>query len=71
VSGTVNYFNKRIALDRKRLSELTVILSKGFDKAERLAYLQQRQREIDNQLDLSKGDLSATNDESSDELKAA
>jgi N12 class adenine-specific DNA methylase/predicted RNA methylase len=71
VPGTVDYFNERIALDRKRLSELTVILSKGFDKAERLAYLQQRQREIDNQLDLSKGDLSATNDESSDELKAA
>jgi N12 class adenine-specific DNA methylase/phospholipid N-methyltransferase len=44
----------------KRMADIRSELAKPFDKAERLAWLQQRQKEIDAALDLSKGDLSAT-----------
>jgi N12 class adenine-specific DNA methylase len=44
----------------KRMADIQAEIAKPFDKAERLAWLQQRQMEIDAALDLSKGDLSAT-----------
>jgi hypothetical protein len=44
----------------KRMADIQTELAKPFDKADRLAWLQQRQKEIDAALDLSKGDLGAT-----------
>ncbi|WP_126448408.1 DEAD/DEAH box helicase family protein [Sulfuricystis multivorans] len=48
-----------LARTEKRMADIQVEIAKPFDKAERLAWLQQRQREIDAVLDLTKGDLAA------------
>ncbi|MFZ5794517.1 MAG: hypothetical protein ACOY4B_08635, partial [Pseudomonadota bacterium] len=50
---------ERLARTEKRMADILVEVAKPFDKAERLAWLQQRQREIDAALDLTKGDLAA------------
>lgn len=43
----------------KRMADIEAEIAKPFDKAERLAWLQQRQKEIDAALDLSKGEMQA------------
>lgn len=53
---------ERLALNDKRLADLTSQVSRKFDKADRLNWLQQRQKEIDAMLDLSKGDLAAADE---------
>jgi hypothetical protein len=49
-----------LARVEKRLADIQAEIAKPFDKEERLAWLRQRQKEIDAALDLSKGDLTAT-----------
>ncbi|MBU9211658.1 hypothetical protein [Burkholderia multivorans] len=41
------------------MADIQAEIAKPFDKAERLVWLQQRQREIDAALDLSKGEMQA------------
>jgi hypothetical protein len=48
-----------LARTEKRMADIQAEVAKPFDKAERLTWLQQRQREIDAALDLTKGDLAA------------
>lgn len=50
---------EHLARMEKRMADILVEVAKPFDKAERLAWLLQRQREIDAALDLAKGDLAA------------
>lgn len=50
---------ERLARTEKRMADILVEVAKPFDKAERLAWLQQRQREIEAALDLSKGEMQA------------
>jgi len=50
---------EHLARTEKRMADILVEVAKPFDKAERLTWLQQRQREIDAALDLTKGDLAA------------
>lgn len=59
-----------IATMVKELAETEEILAKPFDKADRLAWLEQRQREIEDALDLTKGDNTAV-EEDAPELVAA
>jgi hypothetical protein len=49
----------RIAATEKRLADLTLEIAKPFDKAGRLLELRERQREIEAELDLSRGDFAA------------
>jgi hypothetical protein len=56
-------------MTEKRLADLTVEVAKPYDKAERLAWLQQRQKEINAALDLSKGEMVAV--EEAEALEAA
>jgi N12 class adenine-specific DNA methylase len=51
---------EHLARTEKRLADILVEVAKPFDKVERLAWLQQRQREIEAALDLTKGDMVAT-----------
>lgn len=48
-----------LARTEKRQADIQAEVAKPFEKAERLARLQQRQREIDAALDLTKGEMSA------------
>ncbi|WP_197483780.1 helicase-related protein [Ralstonia mannitolilytica] len=48
-----------LARTEKRMADIQAEIAKPFDKAERLAWLQQRQKEIDAALDLSKGEMQA------------
>lgn len=50
---------EHLARTEKRMADILVEVAKPFDKAERLAWLQQRQREIEAALDLTKGDMAA------------
>ena len=50
---------EHLARTEKRMADIMVEVARPFDKAERLAWLQQRQREIDASLDLTKGDPAA------------
>ena len=50
---------EHLARTEKRMADILIEVAKPFDKAERLTWLQQRQREIDAALDLTKGDLAA------------
>lgn len=54
----------------KELVETEAILLKPFDKADRMAWLVARQREIEDELDLAKGEISAVEDDEP-ELQAA
>ena len=45
--------------NEKRMADIQVEIARPFDKVERLAWLVQRQREIEAELDLSKGDNTA------------
>ena len=47
------------ARTEKRMADILIELAKPFDKVERLGWLQQRQREIEAVLDLSRGELAA------------
>jgi hypothetical protein len=61
-----------LARREKRLVDIQAEIAKPFDKEERLAWLRQRQKEIDAALDLSKGDLAATEGaEATEEAEAA
>ncbi len=51
-----------VATLEKRAADLREQIQRPFDKAERLAYLRQRQKEIDALLDLTKGDLAAVDE---------
>lgn len=53
---------KHLAEDRQRLDDLRVEIGKSFAQAERLAWLRTRQREIDQALDISKGEVAATDE---------
>ena len=57
-----------LARTEKRMADIQAELAKPFDKADRLAWLQQRQREIDAALDLNQGDLSATEEAQATEV---
>jgi len=48
-----------LARTEKRMADIQAEIEKPFDKADRLAWLQQRQKEIDAALDLSKGEMQA------------
>ncbi|MDR9060623.1 hypothetical protein [Burkholderia multivorans] len=48
-----------LARTEARMADIQAEITKPFDKAERLAWLQQRQREIEAALDLSKGEMQA------------
>ena len=48
-----------LARTEKRMADILVEVAKPFDRAERLTWLQQRQREIEAALDLTKGDMAA------------
>lgn len=61
---------EHLARTEKRMADIQAEVAKPFEKAERLAWLQQRQREIDAALDLSKGDLTAVEDEETSEAVA-
>jgi len=50
---------EHLAMTEKRLADLTVEVAKPYDKAKRLAWLQQRQKEINAVLDLTKGEMTA------------
>lgn len=52
-----------LARTEKRMADIQAELAKPFDKAERLEWLRERQREIDAALDLTKGDLAAAEEE--------
>lgn len=41
------------------MADLEAEIARPFDKAERLAWLRQRQRELEAALDLAKGDMQA------------
>ena len=60
---------EHLAMTEKRLADLTVEVAKPYDKAERLAWLQQRQKEINAVLDLTKGEMTAV--EEAEALEAA
>lgn len=60
-----------LARTEKRMTDLQAEVAKSFDKADRLEWLQQRQREIDAMLDLSKGDLAAADADEEKPAKAA
>lgn len=51
-----------LAQTEKRMADLQAEIVKPFDKAERLVWLQQRQREIDAMLDLTKGEMQAVDE---------
>ena len=51
------------ARQEKRMADIQTELAKPFDKAERFEWLQKRQHEIEDALDLTKGDMSATEGE--------
>jgi N12 class adenine-specific DNA methylase len=70
LENLMNRMEQRLAEDRdylarteKRMSDLKAEIAKQFDKADRLAWLAFRQKEIDAALDLSKGDTSAVDEE--------
>lgn len=48
-----------LARTEKRMADIQAEIAKPFDKAERLVWLRQRQKEIDAALDLSKGEMQA------------
>ena len=50
---------EHLARTEKRMADILVEVAKPFDRAERLTWLQQRQREIEAALDLTKGDMAA------------
>ncbi len=50
---------EHLSRTEKRMADILVEVAKPFDKAERLAWLQQRQREIEAVLDLTKGEMAA------------
>lgn len=52
----------------KRFVDLSVEVGKPYDKADRLAWLQQRQKEINAALDLSKGDTAAVEEAEASEV---
>jgi hypothetical protein len=56
-----------LARTEKRMADLKAEIAKQFDKVDRLAWLVQRQREIDAALDLSKGDTSAADEDETSE----
>jgi len=60
---------EHLARTEKRMADILVEVAKPFDKAERLAWLRQRQREIEAVLDLTKGELAAA--EEAEALEAA
>jgi hypothetical protein len=53
---------ERQAREEKRKADIEAELAKPFEKADRLEWLRQRQREIDAALDLSKGDHQAADE---------
>jgi hypothetical protein len=55
----------------RRMADIRDEIAKPFDKAERLAWLRQRQREIEKELDLNNGDLAATDGAEAEEAEAA
>ncbi len=50
---------EHLARTEKRMADILVEVAKPFDKAERLTWLQQRQREIEAALDLTKSEMAA------------
>jgi N12 class adenine-specific DNA methylase len=64
----LNEEGEHLARTEKRLSDIRIEVAKPFDKAERLTWLQQRQREIEAALDLTKGDLAAVEEMEVSEL---
>ncbi|MCX7175389.1 MAG: hypothetical protein NT159_15985, partial [Proteobacteria bacterium] len=74
LENLMNRMEERLAEDsdylartEKRMSDLKAEIAKQFDKADRLAWLAFRQKEIDAALDLSKGDTSAVEEEETSE----
>jgi hypothetical protein len=74
LENLMNRMEERLAEDsdylartEKRMSDLKAEIAKQFDKADRLAWLACRQKEIDAALDLSKGDTSAVEEEETSE----
>lgn len=53
---------ERLARTEKRMADIQAEIAKSFDKAERLAWLQQRQKQIEAMLDLTKGDMAAADE---------
>ena len=61
--------NERLGRAEKRMADLQSEIAKPFEKAARLQWLQQRQKEIEAALDLSKGEMTAV--EEAEALEAA
>ena len=61
--------HERLARAEKRMADLQSEIAKPFEKAARLQWLQQRQKEIEAALDLSKGEMTAV--EEAEALEAA
>jgi hypothetical protein len=62
---------KHLTRMERRMADIQDEIAKPFDKAERLAWLRQRQREIEKALDLNNGDLAATDKAEAEEAEAA
>lgn len=59
MESVLEHQNEHLATQVKRMSDIMLELNKPFEKQDRLDWLQNRQREIENALDLSKGDMAA------------
>lgn len=70
IERTVSGLEETLAAEReylarteKRMEDLKAEVARPFDKAERLAWLQERQKQLDAMLELTKGELAAADEE--------